>query len=75
VWDGHDNATRVQQTGHGLKMHRSDWTDEELAENLEALLSNPEIRARTAATAAFMQRSDGPSRAAGLLGDLLGGRL
>ena len=24
VWDGHDNATRVQETGHGLKMHRYD---------------------------------------------------
>jgi len=75
VWDGHDNATRVQETGHGLKMHRSYWTDEELAENLEALLFNPAIRARTAATAKFMQRLDGPSRAAGLLDDLLHGRL
>jgi MGT family glycosyltransferase len=75
VWDGHDNATRVQETGHGLKMHRSDWTDEELAENLETLLSNPAIQAKTAATAEFMQRSDGPSRAAGLLDDLLHDRL
>jgi len=75
VWDGHDNATRVQETGHGLKMHRSDWTDEELAVNLETLLSDPAIRARTAATAEFMQRSDGPSRAAGLLDDVLHGRL
>jgi UDP:flavonoid glycosyltransferase YjiC (YdhE family) len=56
-------------------MHRSDWTDEELSENLETLLTNPAIRARTAATAEFMQRSDGPSRAAGLLDDLLHGRL
>ncbi|MBT4890110.1 MAG: glycosyltransferase, partial [Rhodospirillales bacterium] len=23
VWDGHDNATRVEETGHGFKMHRS----------------------------------------------------
>ena len=28
VWDGHDNATRVQETGHGFKMDRYDWTDE-----------------------------------------------
>ncbi len=27
VWDGHDNATRVQETGHGFKMPRYDWTD------------------------------------------------
>ena len=31
VWDGHDNATRVQETGHGFKLDRYDWTDEELA--------------------------------------------
>jgi UDP:flavonoid glycosyltransferase YjiC (YdhE family) len=75
VWDGHDNATRVQETGHGLKMHRSDWTDQELAENLQTVLSDPAIRARTAATAEFMQRFDGPSRAAELLDDLLHERL
>ncbi len=26
VWDGHDNATRVQETGHGFGFHRYDWT-------------------------------------------------
>ena len=31
VWDGHDNATRVQETGHGFKLDRYDWTDEEMA--------------------------------------------
>ena len=31
VWDGHDNATRVEETGHGLKLDRYQWTDEELA--------------------------------------------
>jgi MGT family glycosyltransferase len=75
VWDGHDNATRVQETGHGLKMHRSDWTDERLAQNLETLLSDPAIQAKTAETAEFMQRTDGPDRAAGLLDDLVHGRL
>jgi UDP:flavonoid glycosyltransferase YjiC (YdhE family) len=73
VWDGHDNATRVHETGHGLKMHRSDWTDEELARNLRALISDPTIQARTKATAEFMQRFDGPNRAADLLENLLDG--
>ena len=26
VWDGHDNATRVQETGHGFKLDRYNWT-------------------------------------------------
>ena len=38
VWDGHDNATRVQETRHGLKMHRADWRDEDLAAALETLI-------------------------------------
>ncbi|MCH7868613.1 MAG: glycosyltransferase [Myxococcales bacterium] len=75
VWDGHDNATRVQETGHGLKMHRSNWTDEELARNLETVISDPKIRAKTAATSEFMQRFDGPTRAADLLDGILSGRL
>jgi len=74
VWDGHDNATRVQETGHGLKMHRSGWTDEELARNLQTLISDPKIQARTKATAEYMQRFDGPRRAADFLEELLYGR-
>lgn len=72
VWDGHDNATRVQETGHGLKMHRSNWTEEELAKNIETLISDPDIRARSAATAKFMQQSDGTTRAAKRLDELPG---
>ena len=74
VWDGHDNATRVQETGHGIKMHRSDWSDEDLARNLQTVLSDPKIQANCKATAEFMQRFDGPNRAADLLEDLLGSR-
>jgi len=74
VWDGHDNATRVQETGHGLKMHRSDWTETELARNLQKVIADVEIQARCKATAEFMQRFDGPSRAAELLEELLQGR-
>ena len=35
VWDGHDNATRVEETGHGFKLDRYDWTDEELAGKID----------------------------------------
>ena len=35
VWDGHDNATRVQETGHGFKLDRYDWTDEGLAAEID----------------------------------------
>ena len=71
VWDGHDNATRVQETRHGLKMHRADWTDDDLAGALETLLSDRSMHDKLAATSAHMQARDGTEKAARLLDGLL----
>lgn len=71
VWDGHDNATRVQETGHGFKMPRYDWTDAELIEKLESCLSDAAMQAKLKATSAHMQARNGPEKAAGLLERLL----
>lgn len=71
VWDGHDNATRVHETGHGLKMHRANWTNTELAGNLEVILRDAAMRDRVAATSTHMRQEPGPEKAAGLLGELL----
>ena len=73
VWDGHDNATCVQETGHGIKMHRSDWSDEELARNLATLMTDTAMHERLAATAAHMQAQHGPTKAAALLDRLAKG--
>ena len=71
VWDGHDNATRVQETGHGLKMHRSEWSDAELAQALETLITDKAMHEKLAATSAHMQAQDGRKKAARLLDELL----
>lgn len=71
VWDGHDNATRVQETGHGLKMHRANWTDEELGAALDTLLHDREMAARLERASALMKASPGPAKAAELLDKLL----
>ncbi|WP_118133659.1 glycosyltransferase [Oceanicella sp. SM1341] len=71
VWDGHDNATRVQETGHGFRMPRYDWTEAELAEKITAMLTDEAMQARLAATSAHMQGRHGPTRAAGLIDGLL----
>ena len=68
--DGHDNATRVQETGHGLHMHRANWTEEQLQAAVNRLLTNKEMKAKLAATAAHMQSRHGPTKAAGLLDKL-----
>jgi len=71
VWDGHDNAQRVNDTGHGIGMHRYEWTDEELLGNIDRLLTDASIRARLDETSAYMQASDGRKTAARRVDQLL----
>jgi MGT family glycosyltransferase len=71
VWDGHDNATRVQETGHGFGFHRYDWSDEQLAKALEACVSDETLKTLLAATSAQMQSQHGPTKAAGILDGIL----
>jgi UDP:flavonoid glycosyltransferase YjiC (YdhE family) len=71
AWDGHDNATRVQETGHGFRLGRADWTEADLALRINDCLHDSATRARLAATSARMRAQDGPLKAARLLVDLL----
>jgi len=71
AWDGFDNATRIEETNHGFTLHRSDWTDEELAEKMETCLTDSGIQDRVAKTAEHMQDAEGTKKAARLLDDLL----
>ncbi|QPC44462.1 glycosyltransferase [Kaustia mangrovi] len=72
VWDGHDNATRVQETGHGFKLDRYEWTDAELAGKIDAMLGDEAMQARLAATLRHMQGRHGPTKAADILQTLAG---
>ncbi len=71
VWDGHDNAQRVNDTGHGIGMHRYEWTDEELLGNIDRLLTNSSIRDRLEQTSAYMRARDGRREAARRIDALL----
>jgi MGT family glycosyltransferase len=71
AWDGHDNATRVQETGHGFKLNRADWTEAALAARIHDCLHDQALRARLAATSSHMRAQDGPAKAARLLDGLL----
>ena len=71
VWDGHDNATRVQETGHGIKLDRYEWTDDQLAASVQTLLSDSAMRKKLDATSAHMQGRHGPTKAAELLDSLV----
>jgi len=71
VWDGHDNATRVNDRKHGIGMPRYDWSDEELLGNIERVLNDQEMRANVKATSEYMRAQDGRMRAANAINDLL----
>ena len=71
VWDGHDNATRIQEKGHGLKSHRSNWTDDELIQAVETLLSDEQMHQRLQETSRHMKAADGRQKAAKIIDKLL----
>jgi MGT family glycosyltransferase len=71
VWDGHDNAMRLHETGHGLMLHRYNWTDEDLARAIDILLNDQAMHARLDSTSTHMQARKGPEKAARLLDSLL----
>ncbi|MDA9826292.1 glycosyltransferase [Porticoccaceae bacterium] len=71
VWDGHDNATRVEETNHGLSLHRYNWTDEQMETSLQRLLDDLTIRDTLKKSSEHMQRQDGPGKAARILTQIL----
>ncbi len=71
VWDGHDNATRVDETGHGIKMHRNNWSGDDLANSIQRLLTDTRMHEKLSATSAQMQSQHGPTQAAEKLDALL----
>jgi UDP:flavonoid glycosyltransferase YjiC (YdhE family) len=72
VWDGHDNAQRVNDTGHGIGMHRYEWSDDELLGNIEHLMTDEKLKSRLKETSAYMQAEDGRMTAARRIDKLLG---
>jgi MGT family glycosyltransferase len=67
VWDGHDNATRVEETGHGFKLDRYNWTDDELAKMIETMLTSKKMKAKLARTSKSMRGKPGPAKAAAII--------
>jgi MGT family glycosyltransferase len=71
AWDGHDNATRVEETGHGFTLSRADWTEAALAARIRDCLHDRALQVRLAATSEHMRAQNGPAKAARLLAGLL----
>ena len=64
VWDGHDNATRVEETGHGYKLDRYEWTDADLQAKIMTMLTDKKMKAKLKKTSKSMRAKHGPTKAA-----------
>jgi len=71
AWDGHDNATRVQETGYGFRITRADWTEGELFARIRDCLGDRGMHERLQKTSQHMQRQAGPEKAASILENIL----
>lgn len=71
VWDGHDNAMRAEESGHGFKLDRYEWSEAELADKLAACIDDESMRQRLQRTSAYMQSRKGPQDAAQILDQVL----
>ena len=63
-WDGHDNATRAQETGVGHSLPRAGFTDEALRDAIQSLLADQAMAGCLCGIAAQMQADPGPDAAA-----------
>lgn len=71
AWDGHDNAMRAHETGHGLRLTRGDWTEAALHDALRTCLTDAAMHERMRRTSEQMKARNGPASAASALNDLL----
>ena len=70
-WDGHDNATHIDERGYGIKLDRYAWSDGDMAGAIARLLSDKDMAGRLEALAQHMQAQDGRRKGAQALDDLL----
>ncbi len=69
-WDQHDNAQRVHETSHGIRLPTYSFEDRELVGAIDSLLANESLRRRMSAASARLQARPGTQRAADLIEEL-----
>jgi MGT family glycosyltransferase len=66
-WDQYDNAQRVHETGHGVRLDTYRFTDDEMTAAIERLLGDAHLRSTMAGIATTIQQRSGTVRAADLI--------
>jgi MGT family glycosyltransferase len=70
-WDGHDNASRIEDTGYGRKLSRYDWSADTLQACIEDCLNNPSMQSKLTGLKDHMQKAQGSEKAARIIDELL----
>jgi MGT family glycosyltransferase len=66
-WDQYDNAQRIDETGHGIRLDTYAHHPEELTGAIDRLLGDAGLRERLAAASTRLQASPGTAQAANLI--------
>jgi MGT family glycosyltransferase len=66
-WDQHDNAQRVYETSHGVRVPTYEFEDGDLAGAIDSLLADEPLRRRLRTASARLQARPGTVRAADLI--------
>ncbi|GAA4564670.1 glycosyltransferase [Planotetraspora kaengkrachanensis] len=66
-WDQYDNAQRVAETGHGVRLDTYGFTDDELVGAVDRLLGDAELRSRLEAEGERIRTRDGLRAAADVI--------
>ena len=66
-WDQHDNAQRMDETGHGVRLPTYTSEPEQMSDGIDRLLADPALRRRLATIARRLHESPGNERAAELI--------
>ncbi len=66
-WDQHDNARRVHETSHGIRLPTYSFEEGDLARAIDRLLGDRALRRRMKAASARLQARPGTQRAADLI--------
>ena len=69
-WDQHDNAQRVDETGHGVRLPTYSFTDEELTGAIDRLLADESLHRRLREASARLRAKPGTHVAARLIEDV-----
>jgi MGT family glycosyltransferase len=66
-WDQHDNAQRVHETSHGMRLPTYSFEEKDLARAIDSLLGDQSMRGRLSAASRRLRARPGTVRAADLI--------